>query len=141
MSATEEDSVFEVDEVEEEDDGETYFRTEHVSRTEELQEEVDVAAKEVSLLCELLGLSAKESSISTGSLLQRITHLKAAVSVLLESSKEKLDAVTSNGDREDVEIVHSKTNGNSVLTTDLTAVEVLEDVEIVHSKTNGNSVL
>ena len=78
------------------------------------------------MLCELLGLSAKESSISTGSLLQRITHLKAAVLVLLESSKEKLDAVTSNGDLEDVEIVHSKTNGNGVLTTDLTPVEVLE---------------
>ena len=46
MSATEEDSVFEVDEEEEEDEeGETYFRTEHVSRTEELQEEVDMAAK------------------------------------------------------------------------------------------------
>ena len=41
MSATEEDSVFEV----EEEEGETYFRTEHVSRTEELQEEVDMAAK------------------------------------------------------------------------------------------------
>jgi len=128
MSATEEDSVFEADEdeVDEDEDGETYFRTEHVSRTEELQEEVDMAAKEVSMLCELLGLSAKEPSVGTGSLLQRITHLKAAVSVLLESSKEKLNAVTSNGDLEDVEIVHSKTNGNSVLTTDLTAVEVLE---------------
>ena len=78
------------------------------------------------MLCELLGLSAKESSISNGSLLERITFLKAAVSVLLESSKEKVDMVTSNGDLEDVEIVHSKTNGNSVLTTDLTAVEVLE---------------
>ena len=43
MSATEEDSVFEVEE--EEEEGETYFRTEHVSRTEELQEEVDMAAK------------------------------------------------------------------------------------------------
>ena len=78
------------------------------------------------MLCELLGLSAKESSISNGGLLQRIKHLKAAVSVLLDSSKEKLVAVTSNGDLEDVEIVHSKTNGNSVLTKDLTAVEVLE---------------
>ena len=47
MSATEEDSVFEVEEEEEEEgeEGETYFRTEHVSRTEELQEEVDMAAK------------------------------------------------------------------------------------------------
>merc|ERR550517_2100376 len=87
-----------------------------------------MAAKEVSMLCELLGLrgGGKESSISNGSLRQRITHLKAAVLVLLESSKEKLDAVTSNGDLEDVEIVHSKTNGSSVLTIDLTAVEVLE---------------
>ena len=78
------------------------------------------------MLCELLGLSAEESSISNGSLLQRITHLKAAVSVLLDSSKEKVDAITCNGDLEDVKIVHSKTNGNSVLTTDLTVVEVLE---------------
>ena len=45
MSATEEDSVFEPEVEEEEEDGETYFRTEHVSRTEELQEEVDMAAK------------------------------------------------------------------------------------------------
>ena len=49
MSATEEDSVFEPEveeeEVDEEEDGETYFRTEHVSRTEELQEEVDMAAR------------------------------------------------------------------------------------------------
>ena len=45
MSATEEDSVFEVEVEEEEEEGETYFRTEHVSRTEELQEEVDMAAK------------------------------------------------------------------------------------------------
>ena len=78
------------------------------------------------MLCDLLGLSAKESSISNGGLLQRITHLKAAVSVLLDSSKEKVDVVTSNGDLEDVEIVHSKTNGNSVFTTDLTEIEVLE---------------
>ena len=42
MSGTEEDLVVEV---EEEEDGETYFRTEHVSRTEELQEEVDMATK------------------------------------------------------------------------------------------------
>ena len=78
------------------------------------------------MLCELLGLSAKESSTSNGGLLQRITHLKAAVSALLDSSKAKVDAVTSNGDLEDVEIVHSKTNGNSLLITDLTAIEVLE---------------
>ena len=76
------------------------------------------------MLCELLGLSAKESSMSKGSLLERITHLKAAVSALmLDSSKEKVD---SNGDLEDVEIVHSKTNGNSVHTMDLTEVETLE---------------
>ena len=79
------------------------------------------------MLCELLGLSAKESSMSNGSLLERITHLKAAVSALMQdSSKEKLDGVTSNGDLEDVEIVHSKTNGNSVHTMDLTEVETLE---------------
>ena len=50
MSATEEDSVFEV-EVEDEE-GETYFRTEHVSRTEELQEEVDMAAKVIQSQCQ-----------------------------------------------------------------------------------------
>ena len=44
MDRTEEDLVVEVEE-EEEEDGETYFRTEHVSRTEELQEEVDMATK------------------------------------------------------------------------------------------------
>ena len=82
--------------------------------------------QEVSMLCELLGLSAKELSISKGSLLERITHLKAAVSALLDSSKENVDGVTSNGDLEDVEIVHSKTNGNSVHTEDLTKVEALE---------------
>ena len=72
------------------------------------------------MLCELLGFSAKDSSMSKGSLLERITHLKAAVSaLLLDSSKE-------NGDLEDVEIVHSKTNGNSVHTMDLTEVETLE---------------
>ena len=49
MSATEEDSVFEVEE--EEEEGETYFRTEHVSRTEELQEEVDMAAKVMQSRC------------------------------------------------------------------------------------------
>ena len=55
MSATEEDSVFEVDEVEEEDEeGETYFRTEHVSRTEELQEEVDMAAKVIRFLMKVM---------------------------------------------------------------------------------------
>ena len=79
------------------------------------------------MLCELLGLSAKESSMSKGSLLERITHLKVAVSaLLLDSSKEKVEGVTSNGDLEDVEIVHSKTNGNSVHTMDLTEVETLE---------------
>ena len=48
MMGTDEDSVFEPqleEEDEDEDDGETYFRTEHVSRTEELQEEVDLAGK------------------------------------------------------------------------------------------------
>ena len=53
MSATEEDSVFEVDE-EEEEDAKTYFRTEHVSRTEELQEEVDVAAKVIRFLMKVM---------------------------------------------------------------------------------------
>ena len=52
MSATEEDSVFEVEVEEEEEEGETYFRTEHVSRTEELQEEVDMAAKVVQSQCQ-----------------------------------------------------------------------------------------
>ena len=76
------------------------------------------------MLCELLGFSAKDSSMSKGSLLERITHLKAAVpALMLDSSKEKVD---SNGDLEDVEIVHSKTNGNSVHTMDLTEVETLE---------------
>ena len=78
------------------------------------------------MLCELLGLSDKESCISKGSLLERITHLKAAVSALLDSSKENVDGVTSNGDLEDVEIIHRKTNGNSVHTEDLTKVEALE---------------
>jgi len=124
MSGTEEDLVVEV---EEEEDGETYFRTEHVSRTEELQEEVDMATKEVSILFELLGLSAKESSqCNAGGLLQRIAHLKVAVSALTESSKENVDAVTINGNLEDVEIVHRKTNGNGVHMMDLTAVEALE---------------
>ena len=47
VMVTEEDSVFEpqLEEDEDEDEGETYFRTEHVSRTEELQEEVDLAGK------------------------------------------------------------------------------------------------
>ena len=85
------------------------------------------------MLCELLGLSAKDSSMSKGSLLERITHLKAAVSALmLDSSKENLEGVTSNGDLEDVEIVHSKTNGNSVHTMDLTEVEALE-VKLIKS--------
>ena len=80
------------------------------------------------MLCELLGLNVKESSMSNGSLLERIAHLKAAVSALLESSsKEKLDGgVTSNGDLEEVEIVHRKTNGHSAHTMDLTEVEALE---------------
>ena len=85
------------------------------------------------MLCELLGLSAKESSMSKASLLERITHLKAAVSALmLDSSKENLEGVTSNGDLEGVEIVHSKTNGNSVHTMDLTEVEALE-VKLIKS--------
>ena len=47
MMGTEEESVFEpqLEDDEDEDEGETYFRTEHVSRTEELQEEVDLAGK------------------------------------------------------------------------------------------------
>ena len=56
MSATEEDSVFEPEE--EEEDGETYFRTEHVSRTEELQEEVDMAAKVRKSGCTKFGSKA-----------------------------------------------------------------------------------
>ena len=51
MNATEEDFVFEVED-EEEEEGETYFRTEHVSRTEELQEEVDMAAKVIQSQCQ-----------------------------------------------------------------------------------------
>ena len=64
MSATEEDSVFEPEveeeeeEEEEEEDGETYFRTEHVSRTEELQEEVDMAAKVRKSGCTKFGSKA-----------------------------------------------------------------------------------
>ena len=63
MSATEEDSVFEPEveeeeEVDEEEDGETYFRTEHVSRTEELQEEVDMAAKVRKSGCTKFGSKA-----------------------------------------------------------------------------------
>ena len=48
MMGTDEESVFEPqleEDDEDEDEGETYFRTEHVSRTEELQEEVDLAGK------------------------------------------------------------------------------------------------
>ena len=77
------------------------------------------------MLCELLGPSSKESSMTNGSLLERIAHLKAAVSALLESSKVN-GGVTSNGDLEDVEIVHCKTNGHSAHTMDLTKVEELE---------------
>ena len=44
----------------------------------------------------------------------------------MESSKENVDAVTINGDLEDVEIVHRKPNGNGVHMMDLTAVEALE---------------
>ena len=83
--------------------------------------------QEVSILFELLGLSAKESlQCNAGGLLQRIAHLKVAVSALMESSKENVDAVTINGDLEDVEIVHRKPNGNGVHMMDLTAVEALE---------------
>ena len=57
MSATEEDFVFEVEE-EEDEDGETYFRTEHVSRTEELQEEVDTAGKVIQSLCNNSGINS-----------------------------------------------------------------------------------
>ena len=83
--------------------------------------------QEVSILFELLGLSAKESlQCNAGGLLQRIAHLKVAVSALTESSKENVDAVTINGNLEDVEIVHRKTNGTGVHMMDLTAVEALE---------------
>merc|ERR1712038_1582848 len=118
MLGTEEESVFEPqleeeedeDEDEDEDEGETYFRTEHVSRTEELQEEVDLAGKEVSNLCGLLGMT--ESSTSKRSLPERIADLKNAVSALLDSSK--IHFVKANGDVEDIQIVHSKTNGHLV---------------------------
>merc|ERR1712013_393436 len=129
MMGTEEDSVFEPqleeddeDEDEDEDEGETYFRTEHVSRTEELQEEVDLAGKEVSVLCELLGMT--ESSTSKRNLPERIADLKNAVSALLDSSK--IHFAKANGDVEDIQIVHSKTNGHLVDTLDLTKVEELE---------------
>merc|ERR1712156_611909 len=128
MMGTEEESAFEPqleedeDEDEDEDDGETYFRTEHVSRTEELQEEVDLAGKEVSNLCELLGMT--ESSTSKKSLPERIADLRNAVSTLLDSSK--IHFAKANGDLEDIQIVHSKTNGHLVDTLDLTKVEELE---------------
>merc|ERR1711953_721178 len=125
MMGTEEESVFEPqleEEDEDEDEGETYFRTEHVSRTEELQEEVDLAGKEVSNLCELLGMT--ESSTSNRSLPERIADLKNAVSALLDSSK--IHFAKANGDVEDIQIVHSKTNGDVVDTMDLTTVEELE---------------
>merc|ERR1712062_276332 len=134
MMVTEEESVLELqleedeeeDEEEEEDegedDGETYFRTEHVSRTEELQEEVDLAGKEVSILCELLGVT--ESSTIKRSLPERIADLKNAVSALLDSSR--IHFAKANGDVEDIQIVHSKTNGHLVDILDLTKVEELE---------------
>merc|ERR550534_849975 len=125
MMGTEEESVFEPqleEDEEDEDEGETYFRTEHVSRTEELQEEVDLAGKEASILCELLGVT--ESSTSKRSLPERIADLKNAVSALLDSSK--IHVAKANGDVEDIQIVHSKTNGHLVDTLDLTRVEELE---------------
>ena len=63
-----------------------------------------------------------ESSTSKRSLSERIADLKNAVSALLDSSK--IHFAKANG--EDIQIVHSKTNGHLVDTLDLTKVEELE---------------
>ena len=76
----------------------------------------------MSVLCELLGMA--ESSTSKRSLPERIADLKNAVSALLDSSK--IHFAKANGDVEDIQIVHSKTNGHLVDTLDLTKVEELE---------------
>ena len=65
-----------------------------------------------------------ESSTSKRSLPERIADLKNAVSALLDSSK--IHFAKANGDVEDIQIVHSKTNGHLVDTLDLTKVEELE---------------
>ena len=61
---------------------------------------------------------------SKKSLPERIADLKSAVSALLDSSK--IHFAKANGDVEDIQIVHSKTNGHLVDTLDLTKVEELE---------------
>ena len=76
----------------------------------------------MSVLCELLGMT--ESSTSKRSLPERIVDLKNAVSALLDSSE--IHFAKANGDVEDIQIVHSKTNGHLVDTLDLTKVEELE---------------
>ena len=76
----------------------------------------------MSILCELLGVT--ELSTSKRSLPERIADLKNAVSALLDSSK--IHFAKANGDVEDIQIVHSKTNGHLVDTMDLTKVEELE---------------
>ena len=65
-----------------------------------------------------------ESSTIKRSLPERIADLKNAVSALLDSSK--IHFAKANGDVEDIQIVHSKTNGHLVDTLDLTKVEELE---------------
>ena len=65
-----------------------------------------------------------ESSTSKRNLPERIADLKNAVSALLDSSK--IHFAKANGDVEDIQIVHSKTNGHLVDTLDLTKVEELE---------------
>ena len=74
----------------------------------------------MSNLCELLGVTES----SKKSLPERIADLKSAVSALLDSSK--IHFAKANGDVEDIQIVHSKTNGHLVDTLDLTKVEELE---------------
>ena len=65
-----------------------------------------------------------KSSTIKRSLPERIADLKNAVSALLDSSK--IHFAKANGDVEDIQIVHSKTNGHLVDTLDLTKVEELE---------------
>ena len=74
----------------------------------------------MSNLCELLGVTES----SKKSLPERIADLKSAVSALLDSSK--IHFAKANGDVEDIQIVHTKTNGHLVHTMDLTKVEELE---------------
>ena len=74
----------------------------------------------MSILCELLGVTES----SKKSLPERIADLKSAVSALLDSSK--IHFAKANGDVEDIQIAHSKTNGHLVDTMDLAKVEELE---------------